>query len=1797
MAAQEDLTALSLDDLKKKRKTARQNITAIHKRIFNIVAERGSRTTLVDFISRITFASQLGEAANDLIVAQMEEDEGAGELEKQLEYTQKANEAIDLGNQHVDGRQNEAPSVIGQQVRVPSSVASSETNGQGGQGSQHNGQVSQHGGQGQQGGQGGQPITTTTDQAQKIAQLEKQIQQLLASRPTQKKTAPAPDDWINDYVEGRQPIEWWNEAGRSSACKIELEKFDGNALRWFMWVDLFKSLVHDAGSSVAEKMAILRSKLDGDCADVVYGLGGGEDAYKEALRRLKAEYGRRDVMRAAHIGAISRLEPGKGPSGLKHYAEKVRNHLFDLKRIGEDVDPDLIERITSKLAVQDRVAWNEVKRGLADKLDLDYFGRWLCDRASSYLNAFDLADEQGKKSAGLSSSSKSNKTIVRTNHTSASSGPNPSKRSCPSCSESHHLRDCSSFKSLSIGRRIEFLTGKGICFYCLYKGHMVRQCRQAKVCGKGGCTLRHHELLHEDSPPPTVVSSHHSSGSSNPTRVAFGTLSVEVLDSKGQPVIANILFDECSDGTLVREGFVNRLGLTGAADPLVIKGVTGARSNHSSQCIELQIKTADGSYVKIEAKSVKKVCDPVPTVQWSSVKKNWKHLADLPLADMNGRVDILLGLAYGVLMLPSDKRVGRDDEPFAIKNRFGWVGRGAVNNSSRTTEVRTHLTMLAFEDRLDEQLRRLCDTENFGCERPEEMKLAPDDEFANRTVEEGTKQSDGGYEVALPWRIGEPAIPSNKKLAEFRFQSLLKRFEKDPEFESDYRQAMAKYFEKGYAHIVADPAELAHPEQGFLPHFGVRKRHGDNKKIRIVFDSAAKFEGKCLNDCLLTGPPLQNLLPHVLIRFREGAVAFSADIEAMFSRIRLTPRDARYHRFLWQDDNKKTVVCQMDRLTFGDGSSPFVALKTIRRVAADHGAGKEDAVRTIHRNLYVDDYLDSAKSVEEAVKRATDVRDILAAGDFPLVGWKANCDEFLRVVDPSSTSRSAEEHSLGEDEMATRVLGVNWLPASDVFVFRFCFADFSFTRRWMASLTAGMFDPLGLLSPVIVKAKIRLRELAVRGIGFDDEMPEQDQRWWESFISRLPELRRYQTPRVLFPNEDSIRKIELHTFSDSSEEAFAAAVYLRLTYEDESVVVRLVMAKSKLTPMKTVSVAKNELNGAVLGARLAAFVQQAITRPIHARFFWTDSSCVRNWIRSTSAFYKPFVSQRIGEIQTLTKAEEWRFVPGKLNVSDYATRSSIETPELIELTWFNGPEFLHYTEDRWPADIPWISPADEVRPVYEHRVLHTVTESRIDWSTLELDPTETAGHTRIEGRLLVCIRQCQQEAFATEIEQLRADEAIRRSSKILCLTPFLDPDGLLRVGGRIGRVELPYDNKHPVILPAKHPLTSLIIWEFHRRLLHTGTDHVLSHLRQHYWIVNGREIVKGIRRRCRQCREEFARPVGQMMADLPKERLDFGKPPFHHTCVDYFGPLEVSYGRNKSAKRYGVLFACLVTRAVYLDLAQSLSTSDFLLVYHRFTSIYGKPATIWSDNGTNFVGAEKEMREYVEQISKDPKFQSQLVAVNTTWKFQPPNAPHFGGAHESLVRSAKSILYRAFKAMQQNHHLPSEEVLQTLLFQTASLLNERPLGYVSADSADVRPLTPNDFMNRSPSSIVAPVAADLCALPKDGVKYVRRTLQVIWDLWQKHYLPSLVARKKWLLKKRNLQVGDPVLIAEKNPLIGSWTSGRVVAVHPGSDGLVRVADVETSSGTYRRPVHLLCPLESSLDQPGSADRGQDVPAK
>ena len=414
---------------------------------------------------------------------------------------------------------------------------------------------------------------------------------------------------------------------------------------------------------------------------------------------------------------------------------------------------------------------------------------------------------------------------------------------------------------------------------------------------------------------------------------------------------------------------------------------------------------------------------------------------------------------------------------------------------------------------------------------------------------------------------------------------------------------------------------------------------------------------------------------------------------------------------------------------------------------------------------------------------------------------------------------------------------------------------------------------------------------------------------------------------------------------------------------------------------------------------------------------------------------------------------------------------------------------------------------------------------------------------------------------------------MQKASSLARLTPRMR-GGLIVAAGRLKNAQVSEDARCPVILPKDHHVSELLVRHIHQRSGHSGREYVVAELRQKYWVTGATSLVKKVLSGCVTCRRRSAQPGGQQMADLPADRVTPGGPAFTKVGVDYFGPFAVKRGRG-TEKRYGCLFTCLTTRAVHIEVAHSLTTSSFLNCLYRFMARRGRPQLIRSDNGLNFVGAERELRRALDALDQG-RIRDQLLDRGIQWMFNPPHASHMGGVWERQIRTVRRVLDGLTREQRMD-----DDMLHTLMTTAEGIVNDRPITTVSSDPSDLEALTPNHLLLLRPATAPPGLFRPEDLDRKKRWRQVQYLADLFWRRWTREYLPLLRRRTKWTEPGRNVQAGDVVLVHEHMLPRNEWSLGRVVEVYPGADGLVRVAKVRTKNTELVRPVAKLSVLEET----------------
>ena len=1117
-------------------------------------------------------------------------------------------------------------------------------------------------------------------------------------------------------------------------------------------------------------------------------------------------------------------------------------------------------------------------------------------------------------------------------------------------------------------------------------------------------------------------------------------------------------------------------------------------------------------------------------------------------------------------------------------------------------------------------------------------KLAPsieDEIFLETMDKEFFQDKNNSWVAPLPFRCPRPLLPNNREQALTRLSSLRRTLRKKPEMRQQFSDFIQKIFDNGHAEPA--PPLSVNQECWYLPTFGVYHPKKPDQ-IRVVFDSSAQHQGLSLNDVLLVGPDLNNSLLGVLIRFRKEPVAITADIQQMFHCFAVREDHRDYLRFLWFRDNdldKDIVEYRMKVHVFGNSPSPAVAIYGLRRAAEEGGLKHgNDTHHFVERNFYVDDGLKSLPTDSEAVDLLQRTRASLAESNLRLHKIASNSAAVLAAFPPEDHAKGVKDLDLeGEGTPIQRSLGLSWEIARDTFTFQTSDSSKPFTRRGVLSTVNSLYDPLGFAAPVTIQGRFLLRELSKEVDEWDTPLPAERCREWETWRDSLQDLQQLHIRRTYSSMSLSkARYKELCVFSDASTKAIGAVAYLRTITEDGQSDVGFILGKAKLTPQDEPTIPRLELCAAVLAVEMSDLILDEIDIKLDTVTFYCDSKVVLGYIYNERKRFYVYVHNRVQRIRQSTRPEQWHYVPTELNPADHASRSVVAS-HLQNTTWLTGPSFLYKPPESQPTiqgSFELVCPeADvEIRPQPQVTIAATsiqgkqLTSERFErfstWNSLlkaiaflihvvrsfkstaaNKTGTCTGWHhcqrpdhpdESFQAKIVVLLT-VQRAAFSEEYNALKEKRVIPKNSPLAKLNPTLDKNGLLRVGGRLTHAQLDSEERNPVILPGRHHISTLVIRHYHDQVKHQGRLFTEGAVRTAgFWLVGGKRCISSVLHKCLTCRRLRGTAENQKMADLPVERLSTS-PPFTYVGLDVFGPFTVTARRTRGGhvhnKRWAVLFTCMSTRAVHIEVIESMDTSSCINALRRFFAIRGPAKQLRSDCGTNFIGASKEL-EFLK-TAKEPDVQQYLSNHACTWEFNPPHASHMGGAWERMIGVVRRILDSML--MQVGSQPLSHEVLCTFMAEISAIINARPLVPISTDPDSPLILTPAMLLTQKVG--VPPPPGNFLEgnLFRQQWRQVQNLADKFWYRWRKEYLPTLQTRRKWKETQPDIQEGDLVLLRDTQAARNEWPMALVSSVFPSADGKIRKIQVKVSKeGTtkmFLRPITEVVLLLPKRDQGGS----------
>ncbi|KAI7808136.1 hypothetical protein IRJ41_016509 [Triplophysa rosa] len=1601
---------------------------------------------------------------------------------------------------------------------------------------------------------------------------------------------------------------------RRDLVSSSLYQFDDQPEQYRAWQSSYNSATQGLGLTATEELDLMTKWLGRESSNhvkrqrSVY-ITNPFIALMKVWERLQECYAAPEIIEKALFERLDNFPRVSGKEQVK--LRELPDLLMEVQCAKEDDYLPALSYLDTAHVIEPIVA--KLPYGLQEK--------WISFPPFEFFSKF-VCSEARKRNDSTKYPISVHKTDVASTSPSINKGVSDLNKSCPIHGKPHPLKRCKAFRAKTLEERRAFLKEKGICFKCCGSTtHLAKDCPNAVKCLE--CDSTWHDSAMHPGPAPQVCGTGNISWSCS--KICLAKLYPKGQPDKA--IKAYVILDDRSNRSLTRSSLFELFNIERKPYSYYLKTCSGIVETYGRRAEDFVVESLDGTIMiplppLIECNDIPNNRCEIPTPNAARHHPHLVKVAEhIPEVDPTAEILLLLGRDIIRVHKVRDQVNGPHNAPFAQRLDLGWVlvGEVCLGNAHKPTVNIYKTTVLdngrpfllkpctsflhikekfhhgrEARDRFSETSKSAEETlgQTVFSHTEQNHKLASsieDDIFLKLMDKEVYRNESNSWVAPLPFKQPRQRLSNNREQAVRRFASLQHSLNKKPEMQQQYVAFMGKMLEND--HAEAAPLLGENEECWYLPTFGVyHPRKPD--QIRVVFDSSAKHLGVSLNDVLLTGPDLNNSLLGVLMRFRKEKVAIVADIQQMFHCFLVREDHRNYLRFLWYKDNdttKEIVDYRMKVNVFGNSPSPAVAIYGLRRAiregAQEHGT---DTVDFVERHFYVDDGLHSVSTDAEAIDLLSRTQTSLAESNLRLHKFASNSQAVLEAFPSEDCATIAKGVDLGgEAAPAQRSLGLLWEIASDTFTFSVANNIKPFTRCGVLSMVNSVFDPLGFLAPVTIQGRLLLRELTDELSEWDVPLPEDKFSKWKAWQDSLQELRHLHVPRAY--TAASLAKAvhtELCVFSDASIKAIGAVAYLKAVPEDGQTHIGFVMAKSKLAPQSEPTIPRLELCAAVLAVEMADLIHDELNLKLDYTKFYTDSKVVLGYIYNESRrFYVYYV-----------RTED--------NSADHASRS-ISASFLAQTTWLKGPNFLLN-----PLDKPDpVRSFDLVKPELDTDIrvqvrsyatklqekslsterflrfssfdslvqaiallIHIVRSFKLSKNTDKCKGWHKCDLSRTPDELSlakeVIIAAVQRRAFSKEFETLNANKSVSPNSSLHRLSPTLQ-NNLICVGGRLKNANLDIGEKNPIILPKDNHISLLLVRHHHAEVKHQGRHLTEGAVRAAgLWLLGGKMLINSVLHKCITCRKLRGKMQEQRMANLPQECLQTC-PPFTYVGLDVFGPWCITTRRTRGgqaeSKRWAILFSCMSSRAVHIEVIESMDTSSCINALRCLFAIRGPAKQLLSDRGTNFMGACRELG--MSAVQRYLKLQG------CSWEFNPPHASQMGGSWERLIGVARRILDSMFL---EQHTRLTHEVLCTLMAEVTAIINARPLIPVSNDPEDPFILSPSMLLTQKTG--VPPPPGDFT--DKDLLTKQWRQVQSLankfWNRWSQEYLPTLQRHKKWTKSHKNLQVGDIVLLKHSEATRNNWPMAMITKAFSGDDGRVRKVELRTTdqglSKTFFRPV-------------------------
>ena len=1054
-----------------------------------------------------------------------------------------------------------------------------------------------------------------------------------------------------------------------SAPKPDLDTFTGDPLEYLYFKANFKEVVETAVSDQRGRLTRLIKYTSGDAQELIKHLVQAQtpNCYDEAITLLDKEYGNDHLLSCSYIKELRKWKKVSeddvdGFKKLYRFLLKCKSYKRD--GILQELDStDMIATVIAKTHPRHQGRWNRKavdmrQTGTEAKFD---------DLVLFFEKEVEVLNDPAYSKAALSKINEITSKATRVQFW------DDENRECPMCGDAHDIELCNEFLQLDIDQRHKVVFRKNLCFSCLRvigDDHVAKSCTNKRTCGV--CTKSHPTTLHGGN----GASSFHTNVP-NQSAISMCVVQVELWHSSSpnQKQTVYALIDDCCTGTFISDEVLENLPTPVTETAVQVTTLNGKTVEPSSSVSNLFVQSVPNHMKSYPASPIEL---PVTFSRPSlSIEKEeiptpdkiaqWEHLRvlmnEIPDYDPSIPFGLMIGGNCAKACFPLQAIEGSEG-PFAKRSRLGWCIVGPTSNCTTTSAINCFHTRIVpatdistgmvgnhhfivqeeiSDTSITSMLKEMYANE-FSETAGEKRALSHEDEQFLEIMKQGARGPDGKLELPLPFRANNIILPDNRLQAFNRAMSLKRRLMKNEELCIAYCGIMSELVQK-----YAQRADKSNDKPGKVwhaMHHAVRNKA--KNKWRVVFNLSARCKGRSLNEELIQGPDLTNLLVGVLVRFRKENVAVMADIEAMFHQVRVPKEQRSFLRFFWwenEDFDQDPVEFEMCVHLFGGVSSGGCANFALKKTADDFEAeyGPE-AANTVRKDFYVDDWLKSFESTVKALNLIKNVQGMCTAGGFNLTKFISNDREVLDAIPSEKRAPSIVDLDLSSSLPIERPLGVQWCVENDILSFRITLNENPLTRRGILSTISSIFDPLGLASPFLLKGRKILQQITTENNNWDDDLTPKMRSDWLQWRDEVLELQNLEIQRCYKSPDFKAVSYSLHSFSDASDYGYGSATYLRQVDIAGNVCVSLVMGKSRVVPSDAPTIVRMELTALCLSAKVSAMLLEELDMDgLAVDAYWTDSMVVLGYIQNDQKRYRTYVANRTRRFRKLAGKDSLRY--------------------------------------------------------------------------------------------------------------------------------------------------------------------------------------------------------------------------------------------------------------------------------------------------------------------------------------------------------------------------------------------------------------------------------------------------------------------------------------------------------------------------------------------------------------------------